>query len=81
MLISKVKHLPKKQYKSEHTFHRAKVPYSIEPVYLHTPERIEAFLLLFKVALQMVVLIERAARKNIREHYYGVDSFVPNIVD
>jgi transposase len=53
----------KKQYKTEHTFRRAKGPYSIEPVYLHTPERIEAFLLLFKIALQIVVLIERTARK------------------
>ena len=71
----------KKQYKSEHTFRRAKGPYRIEPVYLHTPERIEAFLLLFKIALQMVVLIERTARKNIRERDYGLDNFMPNRVD
>jgi transposase len=71
----------KKQYKSEHTFRRAKGPYSIEPVYLHTPERIEAFLLLFKIALQMVVLIERTARKNIRQRDYGLDNFMPNRVD
>ncbi len=68
-------------YKSEHTFRRAKGPYSIEPVYLHTPERIEAFLLLFKIALQMVVLIERTTRKNIRERDYGIDNFMPNRVD
>ena len=71
----------KKQYKSEHTFRRAKGPLSIEPVYLHTPERIEAFLLLFKIALQMVVLIERTARKNICERDYGLDNFMPNKVD
>ena len=71
----------KKQYKSEHTFRRAKGPLNIEPVYLHTPERIEAFLLLFKIALQMVVLIERTARKNIRERDYGLDNFMPNRVD
>jgi transposase len=71
----------KKQYKSEHTFRRAKGPYSIEPLYLHTPERIEAFLLLFKIALQMVVLIERTARKNIRKRDYGLDNFMPNRVD
>ena len=71
----------KKQYKSEHTFRRAKGPYSIEPVYLHTPERIEAFLLLFKIALQMVVLIERTARKNICKRDYGLDNFMPNRVD
>jgi transposase len=71
----------KKQYKSEHTFRRAKGPYSIEPVYLHTPERIEAFLLLFKIALQMVVLIERTARKNIRKRDYGLDNFMPNQFD
>jgi len=68
----------KKQYRSEHTFRRAKGPYSIEPIYLHTPERIEAFLLLFKIALQMVVLIERTARKNIHERDYGLDNFMPN---
>jgi transposase len=71
----------KKQYKSEHTFRRAKGPLNIEPVYLHTPERIEAFLLLFKIALQMVVLIERTARKNIRQRDYGLDNFMPNRVD
>ena len=71
----------KKQYKSEHTFRRAKGPYSIEPVYLHTPERIEAFLLLFKIALQMVVLIERTARKNIRERNHGLENFMPNRTD
>ena len=71
----------KKQYKSEHTFRRAKGPLSIEPVYLHTPERIEALLLLFKIALQMVVLIERTARKNIRQRDYGLDNFMPNRVD
>ena len=71
----------KKQYKSEHTFRRAKGPLSIEPIYLHTPERIEAFLLLFKIALQMVILIERTARKNIRERDRGLDNFMPNRVD
>jgi transposase len=71
----------KKQYKSEHTFRRAKGPLSIEPVYLHTPERIEALLLLFKIALQMVVLIERTARKNIGQRDYGLDNFMPNRVD
>ena len=71
----------KKQYKSEHTFRRAKGPLSIEPVYLHTPERIEALLLLFKIALQMVVLIERTARKNISNRDYGLDNFMPNRVD
>jgi len=71
----------KKQYKSEHTFRRAKGPFSIEPIYLHTPERIEAFLLLFKIALQMVVLIERTARKNISGRAYGLDGFMPNRSD
>ena len=71
----------KKQYKCEHSFRRAKGPYSIEPIYLHTPERIEAFLLLFKIALQMVVLIERTARGNIRQRDRGLDGFMPNRKD
>ena len=71
----------KKQYKCEHTFRRSKGPYSLEPVYLHTPERIEAFLLLFKIALQMVVLIERTARANIRQRDRGLDGFMPNRKD
>jgi transposase len=71
----------KHQYKNEHTFRRAKGPYSIEPVYLHTPERIEAFLLLFKIALQIVVLIERTARKNIDRRDRGLDGFMPNRKD
>lgn len=71
----------KNQYKIEHTFRRSKGPLSIEPIYLHTPERIEAFLLLFKIALQMVVLIERSARKNIDERDRGLDRFMPNRKD
>jgi transposase len=71
----------KKQYKSEHIYRRAKGLLSIEPIYLHTPERIEAFLLLFKIALQMVVLIERTARKNIRQRDRGLDGFMPNRKD
>jgi len=71
----------KDQYKCEHNFRRAKGPLSIEPIYLHTPERIEAFLLLFKIALQMVVLIERTARKNITDREHGLDGFMPNRSD
>ena len=71
----------KNQYKCEHTFRRAKGPYSIEPIYLHTPERIEAFLFLFKIALQILVLIERTARKNIDDRDRGLDGFMPNRKD
>lgn len=71
----------KKQYKNEHTFRRAKGPLNIEPVYLQTPKRIEAYLLLFKIALQMVVLIERTARTNIAERDRGLDGFMPNRKD
>jgi transposase len=71
----------KNQYKCEHTFRRAKGPYSIEPIYLHTPERIEAFLFLFKIALQILVLIERTARKNINNRDRGLDGFMPNRKD
>lgn len=62
-------------------FRRAKGPCSIEPIYLHTPERIEAFLFLFKIALQMIVLIERTARKNIDKRDRGLDGFMPNRKD
>jgi transposase len=71
----------KKQYKSEHTYRRAKGPLSIEPIYLHTPERIEAFLFLFKIALQMVVLIERTARESIQQRDRGLEGFMPNRKD
>jgi transposase len=71
----------KNQYKCEHTFRRAKGPYSIEPIYLHTPERIESFLFLFKIALQILVLIERTARKNIDNRDRGLDGFMPNKKD
>lgn len=71
----------KGQYKCEHTFRRSKGPFNIEPVYLHTPERIEAFLMLFKIALQVVVLIERTARKNIDERDCGLNGFMPNRSD
>lgn len=71
----------KNQYKSERIHRRAKSGYKIEPVYLHTPERIEAFLLLFKIALQLIILIERTARKNIDQRDKGLDNFAPNRKD
>jgi transposase len=71
----------KNQYKSEHTNRRAKSGYRLEPIYLHTPERIEAFLHLFKIALQVIVLIERNARKNINQRDKGLDKFMPNKKD
>jgi hypothetical protein len=57
---------------------RAKSRYNLEPVYLQTLEQIESFLFFFKTALQMIVLIERVARKNIRERDKGLDNFMPN---
>jgi transposase len=68
----------KNQYKVEHTYRRSKSGYHLEPIYLHTPERIETYLFLFKIALQIVVLIERTARKNIQERDKGLDDFMPN---
>lgn len=68
----------KNQYKVEHFNRRAKSGYSVEPIYLHTPERIEAYLFLFKIALQVIVLIERTARKNISIRDEGLDNFLPN---
>jgi len=48
---------------------------------LQTPERIEAMLFLFKIALQMIVLIERTARANIEDRDRGLDNFMPNKKD
>ena len=47
----------------------------------HVKKQKRSFLLLFKIALQMVVLIERTARKNIRQRDYGLDNFMPNKTD
>ena len=71
----------KNQYKSEHINRRAKGEHSLEPIYLHKPERIEAYLFLFKIALQLLVLMERTARKNIAERDKGLDNFRPNRKD
>jgi transposase len=71
----------KNQYKPEHNYRRAKSRYRIEPIYLHTPERIQALLFLFKIALQIIVLIERTARNNINERNKGLDNFMPNRKD
>jgi transposase len=68
----------KDQYKVGHINRRSKNGYNLEPIYLHTPERIEAFLFLFKIALQVLVLIERAARGNIEQRDKGLDNFLPN---
>jgi transposase len=71
----------KNQYKCEHTNRRAKSGLNLEPIYLHTPERIEAFLFLFKIALQLLVLIERSARRNIEQRDRGLDQLMPNRKD
>jgi len=71
----------KDQYKPEHTHRRSKSSYRLEPIYLHTPERIEAFLFLFKLALQLLVLLERTARKNITHRNQGLTDFRPNRQD
>jgi len=71
----------KNQYKVEHTYRRSKSGYHLEPIYLHTPERIETYLFLFKIALQVVVLIERSARRNIEVRNKGLDDFMPNKKD
>lgn len=68
----------KNQYKSESINRRAKSELSLEPIYLHTPERIQSLLLLFKIALQMTVLIERTARENIEKRDKGLDRLMPN---
>lgn len=70
--------IQKDQYKPEHTHRRSKSGYHLEPIYLHIPERIEAFLFLFKIVLQLLVLIERTARKNIQRRNKGIDHFRPN---
>lgn len=68
----------KNQYKSEHTYRRSKTNLNLEPIYLHKPERIESCLFLFKIALQIIVLIERTARQNIELRDKGLDKFMPN---
>lgn len=68
----------KNQYNCEHTNRRAKSGLNLEPVYLHTPERIEALLFLFKMALQLLVLMERTARRNIDKRDRGLDQLMPN---
>jgi transposase len=71
----------KDRYKSEHQHRRAKSGFGIEPIYIHTPKRIEAFLFLFKIALQLLVLVERTSRKGIAERDRGLESFMPNRKD
>lgn len=68
----------KDQYKNEHTNRRAKSSLNLEPIYLQTPKRIEAMLFLFKIALQMAVLIERSAREKIKARDKGLNNFLPN---
>lgn len=76
--IEKSMLMHKGQHKNEHTNRRAKTGLHLEPIYLHTPERIESILFLFKIALQISVLIERSARKNIQTRDKGLDDFMPN---
>ncbi len=71
----------KNQYKCEHLNRRPESGFNIEPIWLHTPERIKAFLLLFKMALQPLVLIERACRKSIDERDKGLCNFMPDRKD
>lgn len=71
----------KDQYKNEHIHRRAKGEHKLEPLYLHKPERIESYLFLFKIALQLLVIIERTARANIAKRDRGLDNFRPNRKD
>lgn len=71
----------KNQYKSEHINRRAKGEHHLEPIYLHKPERIEVYLFLFKIDLQLLVIIERTARRNIARRDKGLDNFRPNRKD
>jgi transposase len=71
----------KEQYHSEHTNRRAKSHYCLEPICLQKPTRIEAFLFLFKIVLQLLVLIERTVRQNITSREKGLDDFLPNRQD
>ena len=68
----------KDQYKSEHTNRRAKSHYALEPICLQTPTRIEAMLFLFKIVLQLLVLMERTVRQKIAARERGLDRFLPN---
>ena len=78
LTLAEAMRVHKDQYKPEHTHRRSKSGYHLEPIYLHIPERIEAFLFLFKVVLQLLVLIERTARLNIERREKGLDAFRPN---
>ena len=49
----------KNQYKVEHIYKRSKSEYKLEPIYLQSSDRIEAYLFLFKIALQVLVLMEK----------------------
>ena len=71
----------KNQYKVEHTNRRAKSGYDLEPIYLHTPKRIESYLFLFKMAFRIVVLIERTARRNMKAREKFLEGFMPNQKD
>ena len=71
----------KDQYKSEHINRRAKSGFKLEPVYIHTPKRIETYLFLFKIALQLIILIEKTARNNVQIRDKGLDNFMPNRKD
>jgi len=68
----------KHQYTSEHTNRRAKSHYSLEPICLQKPKRIEALLFLFNIVLQVLVLIERTVRQNIIARERGLEQFLPN---
>ncbi len=71
----------KEPYTSEQTNRRAKSHYCLEPICLQKPKRLEAFLFLFKIVLQLLVLIERTARQNIASRDRGLDQFLPNRKD
>lgn len=71
----------KNQYKVEHLYKRSKSGYNLEPIFLQTPDRIEAYLFLFKISLQILILMERTVRANIAERDRGLDNFMPNKKD
>jgi transposase len=55
----------KQQNYSEHVNHNFKGPLAVRPVFLHTPERVEALLFLMLMVLMLYYLLQRLYRQSV----------------
>ena len=67
----------KLEYRVEHTFRRLKNSLNLKPIYLHLPARIEVLIFLLMTIVQIMSLMDRAARLTLAEQHKCLEGLFP----